>query len=455
MLHSLRIFLGGHRSNLHCRAAGEGVAVDDAAAELLVDEVHHHDAKPGVSLCLITAGGKQIVIVNKVIHVLGGAKGRAAIVVAAGFAGVVEHKIFFLDLRRTWQRVCTIELIDGVEYLPFLIVVRTGIVILNIDRDLAFGFDPLSVVIPVLVAVVPLREIRPRVAVKAACSGSTHVHPGHQDDLAPCLPQRRTGHPVLRSHEGVREGCLRPAVKAIGVIGSILIENIYQRQSALIFVAAVDLQRHDHGFGGVLIQIRNDGIQHGAEGLVFGSVVVVGRMADKVAMHHDHIVSVPSCAQIQRADAGVELLFNEIFLAGHFVVAGVPAALHVGGGGIVGAGDVEFREIAAVRQQAHPVGVFIRFAHVVCRVPVQHLDPPAEGEFALLQITALLRPGCFSRPAVLFGILEVVPRHDVEIGISVFQEKGLGIAVPVLLQIEPLRERPVFEVPDVHVAAGL
>ena len=202
-------------------------------------------------------------------------------------------------------------------------------------------------------------------------------------------------------------------------------------------------------------KIPNDGIQHGAEGLVFGSVVVVGRVADKVAVHHDHIVSVPSCAQIQCADAGVELLFNEIFLAGHFVVAGVPAALHVGGGGIVGAGDVEFREIAAVRQQAHPVGVFIRFAHVVCRVPVQHLDPPAEGEFALLQIAALIRPRCFSRPAVLFGILEVVPRHDVEIGISVFQEKGLGIAVSVLLQIEPLRERPVFEVPDVHVAAGL
>ena len=99
--------------------------------------------------------------------------------VAAGFAGVVEHKIFLLDLRRTWQRVCTIELIDGVEYLPFLIVVGTGIVILNIDRDLACGFDPLSVVVPVLVAVVPLREIRPRVAVKAAFSGSAHVHPGH------------------------------------------------------------------------------------------------------------------------------------------------------------------------------------------------------------------------------------------------------------------------------------
>ena len=309
--------------------------------------------------------------------------------------------------------------------------------------------------IPVLVAVVPFCEIRPRVAVKAAFSGSAHVHPGHQDDLATRLPQRRTGHPALRSHEGVREGCLRPAVKAIGVIGSILIENIYQRQSALIFVAAVDLQRHDHGLGLVLIKIPNDSIQHGAEGLVFGFVVVVGRVADKVAMHHDHIVSVPSCAQIQRADAGVELLFNEIFLAGHFVVAGVPAALHVGGGGIVGAGDVERGEIAVIRQQTHPVGVFIRFAHVVCRVPVQHLNPPAEGEFALLQIAALLRPRCFSRPAVLFGILEVVPRHDVEIGISVFQEKGLGIAVPVLLQIEPLRERPVFEVPDVHVAAGL
>ena len=182
---------------------------------------------------------------------------------------------------------------------------------------------------------------------------------------------------------------------------------------------------------------------------------MVGRVADKVAMHHDHIVSVPSCTQIQRADAGVELLFNEIFLAGHFVVAGVPAALHVGGGGIVGAGDVERGEIAVIRQQTHPVGVFIRFAHVVCRVPVQHLDPPAEGEFALLQIAALLRPGSFSRPAVLFGILEVVPRHDVEIGISVFQEKGLGIAVPVLLQIEPLRERPFFEIPDVYVAAGL
>ena len=181
---------------------------------------------------------------------------------------------------------------------------------------------------------------------------------------------------------------------------------------------------------------------------------MVGRVADKVAMHHDHIVSVPSCAQIQRADAGVELLFNEIFLAGHFVVAGVPAALHVGGGGIVGAGDVELGEIAVIRQQTHPVGVFIRFAHVVCRVPVQHLDPPAEGEFALLQIAALLRPRCFSRPAVLFGILEVVPRHDVEIGISVFQEKGLGIAVPVLLQIEPLRERPVFEIPDVHLPPG-
>ena len=453
MLHSLRFSVGGHRSNLHCRAAGEGVAVDDAAAELLVDEVHHHDAEPGVFLRRLAAGCKQVVIVNQVIHVLGGAKGRAAIVVAAGFAGVVERKILRSD--RIALIEISVELIDGVEYLLFLIAVRAGIIVLNIDRDLAFRFDPLGVVIPVLVAVVPFREIRPRVAVKAAFSGSTHVHPGHQDDLAPRLPQRRTGHPVLRSHEGVREGCLRPAVKAIGVVGSILIEDIYQRQSALILVAAVNLQCHDHGFGGVLIQILNDGIQHGAEGLVFGVVLVVGRVADKVAVYHDHIVSVPSCTQIQRADTGVELLFNEIFLAGHFVVAGVPAALHVGGGGIVGAGDVEFGEIAAVRQQAHPVGVFIRFAHVVCRVPVQHLDPPAEGEFALLQIAALLRPRCFSRPAVLFGILEVVPRHDVEIGISVFQEKGLGIAVPVLLQIEPLRERPVFEVPDVHVAAGL
>ena len=223
MLHSLRFAVGGHRSNLHCRAAGEGVAVDDTAAELLVDEVHHHDAEPGILLCLITAGCKQIVIVNQVIHVLGGAKGRTAIVVAAGFAGVVEHKIFFLDRRCAWQRVCTVELIDGVEYLPFLIVIRTGIVVLNIDRDIAFGFDPLGVVVPVLVAVVPFCEIRPRVAVKAACSGSTHVHPGHQDDLAPRLPQRRTGHPVLRSHEGVREGCLRPAVKTVGIPLGILI----------------------------------------------------------------------------------------------------------------------------------------------------------------------------------------------------------------------------------------
>ena len=453
MLRSLRFSVGGHCSDLHCRAAGEGVAVDDTAAELLVDEVHHHDAEPGVFLRRLAAGCKQVVIVNQVIHVLGGAKGRAAIVVAAGFAGVVERKILRSD--RIALIKISVELIDGVEHLLFLIAVRAGIIVLNVDRDLAFRFDPLGVVIPVLVAVVPFREIRPRVAVKAAFSGSTHVHPGHQDDLAPCLPQRRTGHPVLRSHEGVREGCLRPAVKAIGVVGSILIEDIYQRQSALILVAAVDLQCHDHGLGGVLIKIPNDGIQHGAEGLVFGFVVVVGRVADKVAMHHDHIVSVPSCAQIQRADAGVELLFNEIFLAGHFVVAGVPAALHVGGGGIVGAGDVERGEIAVIRQQTHPVGVFIRFAHVVCRVPVQHLNPPAEGEFALLQIAALLRPRCFSRPAVLFGILEVVPRHDVEIGISVFQEKGFGIAVPVLLQIEPLRERPFFEIPDVHVATGL
>ena len=453
MLRSLRFSVGGHRSNLHCRAAGEGVAVDDAAAELLVDEVHHHDAEPGVFLRRLAAGGKQIVIVNQVVHVLGGAKGRAAIVVAAGFAGVVEHKILRSD--RIALIEISVELIDGVEHLLFLIAVRTGIVVLNIDRDLACGFDPLSVVVPVLVAVVPFCEIRPRVAVKTACSGSAHVHPGHQDDLATRLPQRRTGHPALRSHEGVFKSVTRPAVKAVGTPGGILIEDIYQRLSARILIAAVDLQRHDHGFGGMLIQILNDGIQHGAEGLVFGSVVVVGRVADKVAVHHDHIASVPSCAQIQRADAGVELLFNEIFLAGHFVVAGVPAALHVGGGGIVGAGDVEFGEIAVIRQQTHPVGVFIRFAHVVCRIPVQHLDPPAEGEVALLQIATLLRPGCFSRPAVLFGILEVVPRHDVEIGISVFQEKGFGIAVPVLLQIEPLRERPFFEIPDVHVATGL
>ena len=223
MLHSLRFAVGGHRSNFHCRAAGEGVAVDDAAAELLVDEVHHHDAEPGIFLRLIAAGGKQIVIVNQVVHVLGGAKGRTAIVVAAGFAGVVEHKIFLLDLRRTWQRVCTIELIDGVEYLPFLIVVGTGIVVLNIDRDLACGFDPLGVVVPVLVAVVPLREIRPRIAVEAAFSGSAHVHPGHQDDLAPRLPQRRTGHPALRAGEGVRVSCPRPAVKTVGVPLGILV----------------------------------------------------------------------------------------------------------------------------------------------------------------------------------------------------------------------------------------
>ena len=223
MLRSLRFAVGGHRSNLHCRAAGEGVAVDDAAAELLVDEVHHHDAEPGILLCLIAAGGKQIVIVNQVVHVLGGAKGRAAIVVAAGFAGVVEHKIFFLNPRRTWQRVCTIELIDGVEYLPFLIIVRTGIIVLNVDRDLTFGFDPLSVVVPVLVAVVPLREIRPRVAVKAAFSGSAHVHPGHQDDLATHLPQRRTGHPALRAGEGVWVSCPRPAVKTVGIPLGILV----------------------------------------------------------------------------------------------------------------------------------------------------------------------------------------------------------------------------------------
>ena len=223
MLRSLRFSVGGHRSNLHCRTAGEGVAVDDAAAKLLVDEVHHHDAEPGVFLRRLAAGCKQVVIVNQVIHVLGGAKGRAAIVVAAGFAGVVEHKIFFLNLRRTWQRVCTIELIDGVEYLPFLIVVRTGIVILNIDRDLAFGFDLLGVVVPVLVAVVPFCEIRPRVAVKAACSGSAHVHPGHQDDLAPRLPQRRTGHPALCADEGVRVSFPRPAVKTVGVPLGILV----------------------------------------------------------------------------------------------------------------------------------------------------------------------------------------------------------------------------------------
>ena len=221
MLRSLRFAVGGHRSNLHCRTAGEGVAVDDTAAELLVDEVHHHDAEPGILLCLIAAGGKQIVIVNQVVHVLGGAKGRAAIVVAVGFAGVVERKILRSD--RIALIEISVELIDGVEYLLFLIAVRAGIIVLNVDRDLAFRFDPLGVVIPVLVAVVPFREIRPRVAVKAAFSGSTHVHPGHQDDLAPRLPQRRTGHPVLRSHEGVREGCLRPAVKTVGIPLGILV----------------------------------------------------------------------------------------------------------------------------------------------------------------------------------------------------------------------------------------
>ena len=223
MLRSLRFAVGGHRSNLHCRAAGEGVAVDDTAAELLVDEVHHHDAEPGVFLRRLAAGCKQVVIVNQVIHVLGGAKGRAAIVVAAGFAGVVEHKIFFLNLRRTWQRVCTIELIDGVEHLLFLIAVRAGIIVLNVDRDLAFGFDLLGVVVPVLVAVVPFCEIRPRVAVKAACSGSAHVHPGHQDDLAPRLPQRRTGHPALCADEGVRVSFPRPAVKTVGIPLGILV----------------------------------------------------------------------------------------------------------------------------------------------------------------------------------------------------------------------------------------
>ena len=221
MLHSLRFAVGGHRSNLHCRAAGEGVAVDDTAAELLVDEVHHHDAEPGVFLRRLAAGCKQVVIVNQVVHVLGGAKGRAAIVVAVGFAGVVERKILRSD--RIALIEISVELIDGVEYLLFLIAVRAGIIVLNVDRDLAFRFDPLGVVIPVLVAVVPFREIRPRVAVKAAFSGSTHVHPGHQDDLAPRLPQRRTGQPVLRSHEGVREGCLRPAVKTVGIPLGILV----------------------------------------------------------------------------------------------------------------------------------------------------------------------------------------------------------------------------------------
>ena len=221
MLRSLRFSVGGHCSDLHCRAAGEGVAVDDTAAELLVDEVHHHDAEPGVFLRRLAAGCKQAVIVNQVIHVLGGTKGRAAIVVAAGFAGVVERKILRSD--RIALIEISIELIDGVEHLLFLIAVRAGIIVLNVDRDLAFRFDPLGVVVPVLVAVVPFCEIRPRVAVKAACSGSAHVHPGHQDDLASRLPQRRTGHPALCADEGVRVSFLRPAVKTVGIPLGILV----------------------------------------------------------------------------------------------------------------------------------------------------------------------------------------------------------------------------------------
>ena len=449
---------GDDLADLHGGAAGEGVAVDDAAAELLVDVVHHHDAHAGVLLGGGAAGGEEAVVIDEVVDVLRSAQGRETVAVAGGLAGVVEDEVLALRLHRAAE--IAVELLDGVGDLRPLVAVRALIVVLDIDLDGAAGADLLGVVLVIVVAAVPLREIRTHIAIEllglAAAVGK--INAGHHDDPAADLPQCGAGHPALR-HAPCAAAAADPVVKALRILGNVFVEDTAQGLGALALVAAVDLEGQDDGLGGMGGQIRDDRIQHGAEGLVLGVVPVVGRVADGevVAVDQDHVlgVVVPRRADIQRADAGVELLLDEVLLAGHDVEAGVPAALHVGGAGVMGAGDVELGEVALVRQQAHPVGVLVRLAHTGGRVPVQDLDAPAEGVVALDDIAALLPPGVPALTAVVLGVFEVILRGEVEVGVHVPQEEGLRIAVAVLLQVEPLRGRAALELPDVQIAAGL
>ena len=182
-------------------------------------------------------------------------------------------------------------------------------------------------------------------------------------------------------------------------------------------------------------------------------------MADKglaaVDKHHIVRIRVPRRADIERADARVELLLDEILLAGDLVVAGIPAALDVRRAGVVGAGDVQLGQIAAVRQQAHPVGVFVLSARVDRRVAVQDLNAPAEGIVALHNVAALLAPRVALHAAVVLRVFEIVFRGKIEIGVHVLEEERLTVAVLVLLKVEPLGGRAALEAPDVQIAAGL